>query len=192
MSAVLRGTFLKQSRLINRDIGPTFSPGPRLHIAKPILEDLFVQMHFGERDRLFEAWRDGRTGYPIVDAGMRQLMQTGWMHNRVRMIVASFLVKDLRLDWQSGERHFMRQLLDADMAANNGNWQWAAGTGCDAAPWFRVFNPSLQREKFDPEGKYVKKWVPEIHSLDYPSPMVDHDMARKRAMEVYKSALGRV
>ena len=109
-----------------------------------------------ERDRLFRAWCDGKTGYPIVDAGMRQLNQTGWMHNRVRMIVASFLIKDLRIDWQSGERYFMHHLLDADVAANNGNWQWCASTGSDAMRGYRIFNPTLQSKKFDPEGAFIR------------------------------------
>ncbi|MFN3682133.1 MAG: cryptochrome/photolyase family protein, partial [Nitrospira sp.] len=118
-----------------------------------------------ERDRLFQAWCEGKTGYPIVDAGMRQLRQTGWMHNRVRMIVASFLVKDLRIDWQSGEQYFMAHLLDADVAANNGNWQWCASTGTDAMKGFRIFNPTLQGKKFDPDGLYIRRYVPELASV---------------------------
>ena len=110
----------------------------------------------------FEAWRLGRTGYPFVDAAMRQLLTTGWMHNRARMVVASFLVKDLLIDWRWGERWFMQQLLDGDPAANNGGWQWSAGTGTDAAPYFRIFNPISQGKKFDPDGAYVRKWVPEL------------------------------
>jgi deoxyribodipyrimidine photo-lyase len=112
--------------------------------------------------RLFRAWQDGETGYPIVDAAMRQLRATGWMHNRARMIVASFLTKDLLIDWRWGERHFMRELIDGDLAANNGGWQWAASTGTDAQPWFRIFNPTLQGERFDPDGDYVRHWVPEL------------------------------
>lgn len=157
-----------------------------------------------ERDRLFHAWCEGRTGYPIIDAGMRQLNQAGWMHNRVRMVVASFLVKDLRLDWQSGERYFMQHLLDADTGANNGNWQWSAGTGTDAMRGYRIFNPALQSRKFDPEGAYIRQYVPELAAVpprfahephlmsleeqararcrigrDYPSPIVDHQAARQ-------------
>ncbi len=161
----------------------------------------------------FSAWCDGRTGYPIVDAAMRQLTETGWMHNRGRMIVASFLVKDLVIDWRWGERFFMQQLVDGDPAANNGGWQWTAGTGTDAAPYFRVFNPILQSKKFDPEGIYIKRWIPELAAVparfihtpwemdtkmqrqsgciigeNYPPPIVDHIFARERILEVYKSA----
>jgi deoxyribodipyrimidine photo-lyase len=153
--------------------------------------------------RLFRAWREGLTGFPLVDAGMRQLNQTGWMHNRVRMVVASFLVKDLRLEWRQGERYFMEHLLDADLAANNGNWQWCASTGTDAMPGYRIFNPTLQAKKFDPDGEYIRAYVPELRSVptklihqpelmtageqdryecrlgrDYPKPVVDHDHAR--------------
>jgi deoxyribodipyrimidine photo-lyase len=137
----------------------------------------------------FQTWCDGITGYPIVDAGMRELNETGFMHNRVRMIVASFLTKHLLIDWRWGEAYFAKKLLDFDLAANNGGWQWAAGSGCDAAPYFRVFNPYLQTEKFDPEMKYIKKWVPELGTKDYPSPIVEHDFARKRVLKVYKEAL---
>jgi deoxyribodipyrimidine photo-lyase len=139
----------------------------------------------------FEAWCEGRTGYPIVDAGMRELNETGFMHNRVRMIVASFLTKHLLIDWRWGESYFAEKLLDYDLSANNGGWQWAAGTGCDAAPYFRVFNPYLQTQKFDPELKYIKKWVPEYDQLTYPRPIVEHDFARKRCLEVYKKGLDR-
>ena len=148
------------------------------------------------------AWRAGRTGYPIVDAGMRQLWSTGWMHNRVRMIVASFLVKDLLIDWRTGEAWFWNTLVDADVANNAANWQWVAGCGADAAPYFRVFNPTLQGEKFDPSGAYVRRWVPELARLSdadihqpwraarppaaYPAPIVDHAKARNRALEAYR------
>lgn len=150
----------------------------------------------------FEAWKNGMTGYPIVDAGMRELNTTGLMHNRVRMIVASFLTKHLLIDWKWGERYFMEKLIDGDMAANNGGWQWAASTGCDAQPYFRVFNPQLQSEKFDADGAYIKKYVPELAGLsakeihaptglfkpvDYPEPIVEHSFARIRAIERYKS-----
>ncbi|HET6227522.1 MAG TPA: deoxyribodipyrimidine photo-lyase, partial [Bacteroidia bacterium] len=137
----------------------------------------------------FNAWCEGKTGYPIVDAGMRELNETGFMHNRVRMIVASFLTKHLLIDWRWGEAYFAKKLLDFDLAANNGGWQWAAGSGCDAAPYFRVFNPHLQTEKFDPEFVYVKLWVPEFNTPNYPKPIVDHARARERALEVYKVAL---
>lgn len=137
----------------------------------------------------FEKWCAGQTGYPIVDAGMRELNATGFMHNRVRMIVASFLTKHLLLDWRLGEAYFAQKLLDFDLAANNGGWQWAAGSGCDAAPYFRIFNPYLQTQKFDPELTYIKRWVPEFQEFNYPQPIVVHEFARKRCLEVYGKAL---
>jgi len=137
----------------------------------------------------FEKWCQGQTGYPIVDAGMRELNATGFMHNRVRMIVASFLCKHLLLDWRLGEAWFARKLLDYDLASNNGGWQWAAGSGCDAAPYFRIFNPYLQTQKFDPDLVYIKKWVPEFLEEHYPKPVVEHDAARKRCLELYKKTL---
>jgi len=151
-----------------------------------------------------EAWKQGKTGYPIVDAAMRQLRETGWMHNRARMITSSFLVKDLLIDWRHGEAWFMQQLLDADLAANNGGWQWTAGTGTDAAPYFRIFNPILQSKKFDPQGNYIRRWVPELAHLQsktihepwtaesqkdyYPPPIVDHKQARERTLQAFKTA----
>ena len=137
----------------------------------------------------FEKWCNGQTGYPIVDAGMRELNETGFMHNRVRMIVASFLCKHLLLDWRLGEAYFAEKLLDFDLAANNGGWQWAAGSGCDAAPYFRIFNPYLQTKKFDPQLIYINKWVPEINEMHYPTPIVEHVFARKRCLETYAKAL---
>lgn len=137
----------------------------------------------------FKKWCDGETGYPLVDAGMRQLKATGLMHNRVRMVTASFLCKHLLIDWRWGEAHFARQLLDFDLSANVGNWQWAAGSGCDAAPYFRVFNPTEQQRKFDPEFVYIRQWLPEYGTDAYPAPMVDHDYARQRALDRYKDAL---
>ena len=137
----------------------------------------------------FEKWCIGQTGYPIVDAGMRQLNETGFMHNRVRMITASFLSKHLLIDWRWGEAYFAEKLLDYDLASNNGGWQWAAGCGCDASPYFRVFNPALQQKKFDPEGTYVSRWVPELAEMNYPDPMIEHVFARNRAIETYKKAL---
>ncbi|MDA7803993.1 DNA photolyase family protein [Crocinitomix sp.] len=137
----------------------------------------------------FKKWCDGETGYPIVDAGMRELNTTGFMHNRVRMITASFLIKHLLIDWRWGEAYFAEKLLDYDLSSNNGNWQWAAGTGCDAAPYFRVFNPTLQSEKFDKQNKYIQKWVPEFDTANYIAPMVDHKMARERAIATYKKGL---
>jgi deoxyribodipyrimidine photo-lyase len=137
----------------------------------------------------FEKWKNGKTGYPIVDAGMRELNTTGFMHNRVRMIVASFLSKHLLLDWRLGEAYFAEKLLDYDLASNSGGWQWAAGCGTDAAPYFRIFNPSEQTKKFDPEYKYIRKWVPEFGTPAYPRPMVEHSFARERCLETYKKAL---
>lgn len=137
----------------------------------------------------FEAWCNGQTGYPIVDAGMRELNDTGFMHNRVRMVVASFLTKHLLIDWRWGEAYFASKLLDYDLAANNGGWQWAAGSGCDAAPYFRIFNPALQAQKFDPELKYICRWVPELDTPDYPKPIVAHAEARERALKQYAAAL---
>ncbi len=137
----------------------------------------------------YAAWCTGNTGYPIVDAGMRELNATGFMHNRVRMIVASFLIKHLLIDWRLGEAYFAQKLLDFDFAANNGGWQWASSSGCDAAPYFRIFNPYLQTKKFDPELTYIKRWVPEYDTLSYPKPIVDHEYARKRCLQVYADAL---
>jgi deoxyribodipyrimidine photo-lyase len=141
-------------------------------------------------DSLLQAWQQGMTGYPIVDAGMRQLRHTGWMHNRVRMIVASFLVKDLMIPWQTGAAWFLDALVDADLANNSASWQWVAGCGSDAAPYFRIFNPTLQGKKFDPHGDYVREWVPELGGPEYPAPIVDHGLARQRALEAYRSVKG--
>jgi len=169
------------------------------------------QLQWVNDEALFDAWTAGQTGYPVVDAAMRQLAATGWMHNRARMIVASFLTKDLLIDWRWGERYFMQQLVDGDPAANNGGWQWTAGTGTDAAPYFRIFNPTLQGQKFDPQGDYIRRWLPELASLpanmihepakmsvaqqrqydcrlgeDYPAPIVDHHEMRPKALALYK------
>ena len=152
---------------------------------KPEYDNIEWRKDAGE----FERWCKGQTGYPIVDAGMRELNATGFMHNRVRMIVASFLTKHLLLDWRLGEAYFAQKLLDFDLAANNGGWQWAAGSGCDAAPYFRIFNPRLQTEKFDPQLDYIKKWVPEFLEFSYPKPLVEHELARKRCLEVYGRTL---
>ncbi|MGC4057875.1 MAG: deoxyribodipyrimidine photo-lyase [Chitinophagaceae bacterium] len=153
----------------------------------------FKQVYAGIRWRNseaeFDAWCKGETGYPMVDAGMRELNTTGTMHNRVRMVVASFLTKHLLINWQWGEAYFAKKLMDFDLSANNGNWQWAAGCGCDSAPYFRVFNPSEQVKKFDPDLKYIRKWVPELDSLSYPQPIVEHSFARDRALKTYKEAL---
>ena len=154
-----------------------------------------------------QAWQQGKTGYPIVDAAMRQLNTLGWMHNRLRMITSSFLVKDLLIDWREGERYFMSQLLDGDLAANNGGWQWAASTGTDAAPYFRIFNPTTQGERFDKSGEFIRHWLPELRdvpekyihqphewakksqqSLDYPSPIVEHKQARLQTLAAFEAA----
>ena len=173
----------------------------------------FDCLAFPDEDHLFTAWCEGNTGYPLVDAAMRQLNQTGYMHNRLRMVAASFLIKDLLVDWRRGETYFARHLIDFDLAANNGGWQWAASTGCDAQPWFRIFNPVTQSEKFDPQGRFIRKYVPEltacsdkeIHApwllsaerqrtlqvrigVDYPAPIVDHAVQRERALALYKHA----
>lgn len=137
----------------------------------------------------FKKWCKGETGYPMVDAGMRQLNKTGYMHNRVRMITAGFLCKHLLIDWRWGEAYFAEKLLDYELSANNGNWQWAAGTGCDAAPYFRVFNPEAQLKKFDKDLQYIRKWVEDFDELTYPQPMVEHKLARERAIATYKKAL---
>jgi len=137
----------------------------------------------------FDCWCNGQTGYPLVDAGMRQLNQTGYMHNRVRMVVASFLTKHLLIDWRLGEAYFADQLLDYELASNTGGWQWASGSGCDAAPYFRVFNPILQAKKFDHDSQYIHQWVPEYGTASYPQPIVDHVFARNRAIETYSKAL---
>jgi deoxyribodipyrimidine photo-lyase len=137
----------------------------------------------------FQAWCEGKTGYPLVDAGMRELNQTGFMHNRVRMVVASFLTKHLLIDWRRGESYFAEKLLDFELASNIGGWQWAAGCGCDAAPYFRVFNPTAQQEKFDKQKEYIKKWVPEFGSTSYPNPIIDHAFARDRVLTRFKQAL---
>ena len=137
----------------------------------------------------FKKWCDGQTGYPIVDAGMRELNATGFMHNRIRMVTASFLCKHLLIDWRLGEAYFAEKLLDYDLASNNGGWQWASGSGCDSAPYFRIFNPYLQTQKFDPEFKYIRKWVPEFEEPTYPKPIVEHTFARERCLKVYKEGL---
>lgn len=161
----------------------------------------YLHIKWPNREDWFEAWKEGRTGFPIVDAGMRELKTTGWMHNRVRMIVASFLTKDLLIDWRWGEKHFMNELLDGDLAPNNGGWQWAASTGCDAQPYFRIFNPLLQSQKFDPEGSYICKFVPELMGLNakeihdppvhirkarYLMPIIDHSEQREKALALFK------
>lgn len=179
------------------------------HAFKPDFETL----PFPNNKALFQAWCEGRTGYPLVDAAMRQINQTGWMHNRLRMVAASFLVKDLLIDWRWGEKYFADKLIDFDLSANNGGWQWAASTGCDAQPWFRIFNPITQSEKFDAQGKFIRRYVPELMACDdneihapwlmpplrqqalnisigkdYPLPVIDHAVQREKALALYKNA----
>jgi deoxyribodipyrimidine photo-lyase len=173
----------------------------------------YESLKFPKSPLLFKAWCDGKTGYPLVDAAMRQLNTSGFMHNRLRMITASFLVKDLLIDWRWGERYFAEKLIDFDLSANNGGWQWAASTGCDAQPWFRIFNPTTQSKKFDAQGKFIRKYVPELFNCndieihapwlmtalrqeeiniligkDYPAPIVDHSTQRELALLLYKNA----
>ena len=180
------------------------------HVRSGAFRPVYNEIDWLDDEQAFAAWCDGRTGYPIVDAAMRQLRATGWIHNRLRMIVASFLVKDLLIDWRQGERWFMQQLIDGDPAANNGGWQWTAGVGTDAAPYFRIFNPVSQGKKFDPQGDYVRRWLPELAQLpgaaihdpwtlgddaqtrlgcrigvDYPAPIVDHAFARVRVLDTF-------
>jgi len=161
----------------------------------------YDQLDWVGTDAQFQMWCDGQTGYPIVDAGMRQLRSTGWMHNRVRMIVASFLTKDLLIDWRRGERFFFESLIDGDPASNNGGWQWSASTGTDAQPYFRIFNPIAQGKKWDPDGRYVRQWIPELAAMDvrwihtpwaapdpgtkYVRPIVDHAIQRRRSLDEF-------
>ena len=204
-----RGAQVWLSELVWRDFYHQIlfhHPGVVDHAFKPEF-DAVAWAQGPQADADFAAWCDGRTGYPLVDAAMQQINQTGYMHNRLRMVVASFLVKDLGLDWRRGEAYFARHLIDFDLAANNGGWQWAASTGCDAQPWFRIFNPVTQSERFDPQGKFIRRYLPQLAGLtdkwihapwlarpvdlasaglvlgrDYPAPIVDHDLARKRTL----------
>ena len=157
------------------------------HTAHQAFKPKFDAIPWKNDEHDFKLWCEGRTGYPIVDAGMRELNQTGFMHNRVRMIVASFLTKHLLIDWRWGEAYFAQKLLDYEQASNIGGWQWAAGCGCDAAPYFRVFNPTAQQEKFDPKFEYTKKWIPELGTKDYPEPIVEHKFARDRYLSLFKN-----
>jgi len=185
------------------------------HVVRGAFRPAYDAIRWADDPAGLAAWQEGRTGYPVVDAAMRQLAGSGWMHNRARMIAASFLAKDLLVDWRRGEDHFMRHLVDGDVAANNGGWQWTAGTGTDAAPYFRVFNPVSQGRRFDPTGAYVRRWVPELARVpdaylhepwtmpptvqaaagcvigrDYPAPIVDHGAARERALAAYAAVRG--
>lgn len=160
------------------------------HTVNASFRPKYDAIKWENNEDLFQKWCDGKTGYPFVDAGMRQLNKTGYMHNRVRMIVASFLCKHLLIDWRWGETYFAMKLLDYEQSSNVGNWQWAAGSGVDAAPYFRIFNPTEQVKKFDKELKYIKKWIPEYETFQYPKPIVDHKEARERCLRVYKEAVG--
>lgn len=160
------------------------------HVATGPFRPEYAKIKWRNNKEEFARWCEGKTGYPIVDAGMRELNASGFMHNRVRMIAASFFVKHLLIDWRWGEAYFARKLLDFELASNNGNWQWVAGCGTDAAPYFRVFNPDIQTKKFDPKHEYIKKWAPEFGTDQYPEPIVDHVLARTRTLRAYKQALG--
>jgi len=156
------------------------------HVIKQSFKPAYDKIPWRNNEKEFKLWSEGKTGYPIVDAGMRELNNTGFMHNRVRMITASFLTKHLLIDWRWGEAYFAEKLLDYDLSANNGGWQWAASSGCDAVPYFRIFNPTSQTKKFDKDFAYIKKWVPEFNSFSYPKPIVEHKFARERALKVFK------
>ena len=160
------------------------------HTVDKAFKPKYDRIQWRNNETEFEKWCTGETGYALVDAGMRELNKTGYMHNRVRMLTASFLCKHLLIDWRWGEAYFAEKLLDYDQSANVGNWQWAAGSGVDAAPYFRIFNPMTQVEKFDKQKEYINKWVPELQELTYPTKMVDHKMARERCLKVYKEAVG--
>jgi deoxyribodipyrimidine photo-lyase len=161
------------------------------HVTDNSFKKKYDYIAWRNNEEEFERWCTGRTGYPIVDAGMRELNKTGFMHNRVRMITASFLAKDLLIDWRWGEAYFAEKLLDYELSSNNGNWQWAAGSGCDAAPYFRIFNPAEQTRRYDPKLEYVKVWVPELNTPEYPNPLVDHPLARERAIRIYSESVRR-
>lgn len=159
------------------------------HVVTKAFRAEYDQIPWEHDEEKLKCWQEGQTGYPLVDAGMRQLNACGFMHNRVRMVCASFLTKHLLIDWRVGEAYFAAKLLDYDLAANNGNWQWCAGSGADASPYFRIFNPLEQQKKFDPDFKYIKRWVPEYGTAQYPEPLVEHKTARERALAVYKKGL---
>ncbi len=159
------------------------------HVVKNSFREKYDHIEWRNDEKDFQKWCEGKTGYPIVDAGMRELNTTGYMHNRVRMITASFLTKHLLIDWRWGEAYFAEKLLDFELASNNGGWQWAAGSGTDAAPYFRIFNPDAQQTKFDKDMRYIKTWVPEYGTPKYPKPMVEHKMARERCLATYKAGL---
>lgn len=201
------GPHLRFGTVSIREIVSTGERENRVFLSELIWREFFMQILFNfphvvtgnfrkkydnitwrNNEEEFRRWCNGETGYPIVDAGMRQMNKTGFMHNRVRMITAGFLCKHLLTDWRLGEAYFAEKLNDYELSSNNGNWQWAAGTGCDAAPYFRIFNPDTQQKKFDPHNEYVRKWVPDFEKSTYPKPIVEHSFARERAIEAYKGA----
>jgi deoxyribodipyrimidine photo-lyase len=157
------------------------------HVTDHAFRKQYDALPWNADEKNFQLWCEGKTGYPIVDAGMRQLNETGFMHNRLRMITAMFLTKYLLIDWRIGEAYFAKKLLDYELASNNGGWQWSAGTGVDAAPYFRIFNMDEQARRFDPDNKYIKRWVPEFGTPGYPLRMIDYTYARKRCLEFYKN-----
>jgi deoxyribodipyrimidine photo-lyase len=202
------GPHLRFGTISIREVIQQLNPSDEVFLGELIWREFFMQIlkhypkvidqNFNARyngitwrndEEDFLSWCRGETGYPMVDAGMRQLNTSGYMHNRVRMITASFLCKHLLIDWRWGEGYFAEKLLDYELSSNNGNWQWAAGTGCDAAPYFRIFNPTAQLQKFDRDRAYVKQWLPEFETAHYPPPIVEHQFARNRALEVYRKAL---
>lgn len=202
------GPHLRFGIVSPRQIISKLKPSDEVFLSELIWREFFMQIlfHFPEvvlrnfkskyngiqwrnDEGEFKKWCEGQTGYPMVDAGMRQLKTTGYMHNRVRMIAAGFLCKHLLIDWRWGEAYFASKLLDYELASNNGNWQWAAGTGCDAAPYFRIFNPIEQRKKFDKNFTYIKNWIPELETINYPNPIVDHKTARERALDTYREGI---
>lgn len=204
------GVHLRFGTLSIRSIVSSISTSDTVYLNELIWREFFMQIlfHFPasvnnnfkkkydgikwrNNHQEFKLWSQGKTGYPIVDAGMRQLNETGFMHNRVRMIVASFLCKHLLIDWRWGEAYFAKKLLDYELSSNNGNWQWVAGTGCDAAPYFRIFNPEEQTKKFDKNLQYIKRWVTDLNTSTYPAPIVDHKYARIRALETYKAGIAK-
>lgn len=159
------------------------------YVEKQSFKKKYDRIPWQNDENQLQAWMEGMTGYPMVDAGMRQLNSIGFMHNRLRMITASFLTKHLLIDWRIGEKYFADKLIDYELSSNNGGWQWAAGSGCDASPWFRIFNPYIQEKKFDPDGEFIKKWIPELDTDKYPAAIIDHKRARQRTLKVFKQAL---
>ncbi len=205
------GPHLRFGTIGVRQIIAELDPSNEVFLSELIWREFFMQIlfHFPKvvtgnfrpkydgikwrnKEEDFDKWCRGETGYPMVDAGMRQLNETGYMHNRVRMVTAGFLCKHLLIDWRLGEAYFAKKLLDFELSSNNGNWQWAAGTGCDAAPYFRIFNPIEQLKKFDKTQGYIKKWISELGTADYPEPMVEHKFARTRALEQYKIGINNI